>query len=464
MHALGLVRRKFIYDLLAIAVAAVVGLLGALLLDDERAIGFALLFFCVLAAGVGFLSREQIGLALGPGVILSIGAIASAFLIGMLGRDYRIAGVEDRVPLLLGVSVLMLMFGAVLAVLILPSTTSRWKVRDFAFIFDDSYVAVIGLGVVLLALINIITGTIPLFAPNIDEARFTGGGGLFAPVFAFLIGGVQWVLISGLLVWFLSRRKPQNIFLWAMAVGLFVTILIASRSIALLVPLTIIVAYGTLRRLSFRQLASFGLAALLLLGLAGQARIAGSDPTGERRAFLESYGYGDGPTGVIIQSASTGPFVLSRVLDQMPEVQEFQHGGFLTAEIRAYLPGSLLGDPKAPDVWVSQEILNIDVDFGSPPTLVGGLYIDWGLPGVIIGCLLVGFLLTAVYHWARREGTLGSLILYAYLTSYVMLSAYSFLSLKPTMLSVLALAFLLHRFERSREAQTTSSTAASSGP
>ena len=431
----------------AFAAATVCGAFGPFFIASNRALGLALLFVCVVFAGAGFVARDRVGLDFGAGVPLTVGAIAIAFLIGIVGQDYRIAGVDDQVPLLLGVTVAMLMLGAIFAVSVLPSTAPRWKGRDFSSIFDSSFLAVFGLGLALLALINVLTGSIPLLAPNIDEARFAGGVGVFAPVFVFLIGGVQWLLVSGSLVWLLSRRPPKGTLLFSMSIGLLALLLIASRAIALVIPLTVLLAYVTLGRISTRKLIVFVLAGLILLGLAGQARIAGSDPTGEKRAFLVANGYGDGPAGQIIQSASTGPFVLSHVLNQVPSAHEFRNGDFFTSDLRQQIPGDFFGDPQAPDQWVTTEILNLDAAFGSPPTLVGGLYIDWGVPGILIGCFLVGFMLAAVYNWAKRAGTLGSLILYSYLVGYIIVSAYSYLSLKPSMLTFLGLAFILHRIE-----------------
>ena len=184
----------------------------------------------------------------------------------------------------------------------------------------------------------------------------------------------------------------------------------------------------------------------------GLARIAASDPTGERRAFLASHGYG-GVRGIVVQSASSAPWVFGQVVEQVPQAYPHQHGAFFFRDFRQQLPGHPFGRPESPDQWITTAILRRDssVIGGSPPTLAGGLYVDWGVPGIVLGCLALGAALVGVFRWARRAGTVGALGFYAYFTAYVVLSAYNYVSAKPMMLSALALFYLMHRVELRRQ-------------
>jgi hypothetical protein len=52
-----------------------------------------------------------------------------------------------------------------------------------------------------------------------------------------------------------------------------------------------------------------------------------------------------------------------------------------------------------------------------------------------------------LFDWARMAGTIGALVLYSYVSAWVVLSAYSYISLKPIVLAALGLAFFAHRAE-----------------
>jgi oligosaccharide repeat unit polymerase len=113
------------------------------------------------------------------------------------------------------------------------------------------------------------------------------------------------------------------------------------------------------------------------------------------------------------------------------------------------MPFHPFGKPDRADTWVTEAILHRDPAQigGSPPTLVGGLYIDFGVPGVALGSALLGFLLVLLYRWARRAKTIGALTLYSYAAAYTALAAYSYVSLKPTLVAVAVVAFVAHRAE-----------------
>jgi oligosaccharide repeat unit polymerase len=298
-----------------------------------------------------------------------------------------------------------------------------------------------------LALVNFATGSIPLLASNIDATRFAGGGGAFAQLWIWIIGGIEWLLVvAGVQRVVFGRLNRSS---WCIViVGLGILTLLASRSFFLIVGLALLVAYASVKRVTISRLAIVGVAGLLVLGATGSARVHHSDPTGARQQFLQSQRI-DSVYGTISQSAATGPVVLATVLDNVPALFQYQHGRFALRDFRALLPLHPLGRPEQSGIWVTDAILHRDPTQigGSPPTLVGGLYIDFGVTGIALGSLLLGFCLVAMHRWARSSRTIGSLTAYSYASAYIALSAYSYVSVKPTVVLVGVLSLMAHRME-----------------
>jgi oligosaccharide repeat unit polymerase len=410
----------------------------------------------LLAGGTAILGVRQVHGAnarFGPGVYVASVAFGFALLLGLRSGGQRLT--EHRTQL-------AVLFALAVGAFVAGATTSRALPRarvssnEFTERFDPVrtpfvlWSAVILLG---LALLNLATGSIPLLAPNIDGARFAGSGGVFAQFWTWIIGGLEWLLIvagGGML---LRRRGVDRLSVTIALLCAGVLALLASRSFLLIVALSLLVSYAVVRRVTATKLLVLALAGLVSLGFSGALRIQHSDPTGARKQYLRSQQI-DSIYGLISQSAAVGPSVFASTLDSVPSALPYQHGRFALRDLRALLPLHPFGRPDRSDIWITKAILHRDPGLigGSPPTLVGGLYIDFGVFGVAIGSFLIGFALVSLYRWARRAGTFGALIAYSYASAYVALSAYSYVSVKPTVLTVAALSLALHRIEVSRAA------------
>ena len=238
----------------------------------------------------------------------------------------------------------------------------------------------------------------------------------------------------------LARFDPVTL------LGTAVLVALAGRSFVLLVGLSAVIVIAMLGRLSLGRLVLLTTTGLVLLAAVGLARIEASDPNGQRRQYLQENNL-SGVGGVLALSASTGPWVFGQALQAVPETIPYQRGNFFLRDTLAQLP--FVSAPRS-DWWITEAVLQRDPAAigGSPPTLVGGLYIDFGLVGIVIGCALIGFGLVRLFHWARAAGTFGALTLYGYLSAYVALAAYSYISLKPTVVVVVALCLMTHFVER----------------
>jgi hypothetical protein len=313
-------------------------------------------------------------------------------------------------------------------------------------------------GGLAIAVFNLVTTGIPLLSGDINNTRFSTAHGPLTGFWPFAIG-----LLEACLLWAavrLRRDRRRGWLVAAVAVLCAVTLAAtAARSFLLIVVLGAFFAGLERRRPTTRSLVVFGAVALLALGAAGQLRVNLSATAMEEQAYREARGLA-GATGYALASLQTGPRVFQAVADEVPRNTPFQRGGFFIADVGTVLPRPLRQALPIPqqqsDRWVT-ELLGRDpgVVGGLPPTLVGGLYIDAGAPGVFLGCLLLGILSARIAAFARRAGTDGALALHGYLTAYLVISLYGYVSLKPAMLTACAAAFALHRREEAYACPTS---------
>jgi oligosaccharide repeat unit polymerase len=429
------------------AVIATTNLGGAL---SKPAIGGQVL---LAVLGVGSLTalrlRGSARLDLGPGIWIAALALSFAFILGLASGDDRIAAHRGEIVLLFALSVTAFLLGGALAAAIRRGDAAPLLRNTGLDPFDSPMLRVVIFGAFILAAVNFGTGGIPLFASNIDAVRFAGSGGAFGRLWIWIIGGIEVAVVLALVRGLILKIDRRSVFIGGF--GTVLLILLAGRSFLLIVALSGLVGLAFLGRLSPIKLVAIGGAGLVLLGAVGAARVNRSDPTGSRRAYLASH-HINGIFGLVSQSAASGPFVLASSLDAIPALIPFQGGRFLLRDLRATMPFHPFGKPDRADTWVTRAILHRDPAQigGSPPTLVGGLYIDFGVPGIALGSAVLGFLLALLYRWARRAGSIGALTLYSYAAAYTALAAYSYVSFKPTLVVVAIVAFAAHRVEAGR--------------
>ena len=418
-------------------------------LVSERSLGVgALTFSAVLALLVFHWTRRSASIVAGPGVLLAAAALGGTFLLGVVTGGARSAETLPQTALYCGIGVTTLLAAGLVGSSLASQTRTVWASAADPDPFRTPPIMLVGVALLAIAAVNLVTGSIPLLSENVDASRFAGRGGLLSPLWVWVIGGIEWLLLLVAAV-FLARRRITPATLALATAGSLVLVLLAGRSFLLLIGLAVVTILATLGRMSLPRLLVLAATGLVVLGAVGLARVERSDPTGERVEYLRENNL-HGVGGLISQSASIGPWVFGISLQTVPTNIPFQHGEFFIRDLGAQLPfGPLRHAPRA-DEWVTTEILQRDPAEigGSPPTLVGGFYIDFGVPGIIIGCALLGFGLAGLFEWARRARTFGALALYGYLSAYVMLAAYSYVSLKPAVIVVTALCLFTHLLER----------------
>jgi oligosaccharide repeat unit polymerase len=381
----------------------------------------------------------------GPGVQIAALVLALAFLFGLLAAPpAQISGHESTIAILFGLVVVAFLVGAVGGVAIWRVRRATVVVSRRADLLRNPFARLLMGAVLGAALLNLATGSIPLLSSNIDAVRLGSSEGIFGSIWTWLIGGLEWtIVVAGVRYFALGRADRYSTA--AAVVSTAILVLLAGRSFLVVVVLALVVAFASLRKLRLSWLAAVIVIGLLALGAAGKYRAEHSAFAGEDPQGSSSY-------GLISKSAGTGPAVFASVLERVPQYVPYQHGAFVIRDLRAMFPLHLFGRAESGDFWVTRYIRGRDVSVvgGSPPTLAGSLYIDFGALGVAVGAGLLGLLLTLLYRFMLRAQTVGATTLYGYLSAYVALSAYSYISIKPAVLAATLLSVGLHAAERRR--------------
>ena len=123
-------------------------------------------------------------------------------------------------------------------------------------------------------------------------------------------------------------------------------------------------------------------------------------------------------TGALVEEAIAGRAwadigPLSVLVDRVPEAYPYQYGKTVVSILWAPVPKSVW--PEKPPVRlgpvISPAVFGFDVDrrTGDPPGLVGELWLNGGVIGVIIGMVAFGALLRRVERWHRLAPETGGL-------------------------------------------------------
>ena len=109
----------------------------------------------------------------------------------------------------------------------------------------------------------------------------------------------------------------------------------------------------------------------------------------------------------------------AHIVEGVPRLHDFQHGRTLVTWLVAPIPRSWW--PEKPRIGAGGDLTGL---FGTvwtsgvPPAIVGELYLNFGVPGVLIGMLVVGLALRSLYTTLRpRARAPGFVLIYAFLST-----------------------------------------------
>jgi oligosaccharide repeat unit polymerase len=198
---------------------------------------------------------------------------------------------------------------------------------------------------------------------------------------------------------------------WRSPYGLAIVILAAfamfppffnsARTELLFVPILSLAIWNYARaRVTARQFGSFLAAGLLVVGFMGALRADREDDFATAAGRAVSI---DVLSSLVSNLNFMSLPTVAHMIEGMPEKLPFAYGQTLVSWVVAPIPRSVW--PDKPDITggttISQRILGIQTEGGggqAPPSVVGDLYWNFGVVGVVLGMFVFGNLLRFLYY------------------------------------------------------------------
>jgi oligosaccharide repeat unit polymerase len=213
--------------------------------------------------------------------------------------------------------------------------------------------------------------------------------------------------LTALIVW-VAWRSPRSRMEWTALIVSIVAIcgfsvLAGSRArvFVTLLVLALIVHYMH-RRWRARELIVAGILLLAFVSTFGVFRQVSDSASLSRGAELASEHVLD--QRVILNDITYFDHILYATTIY-GETRPHEHGQFLLDGARSYVPSAIDSNkPEGGDVVFRRVVFEEDVGAGRPPTAAGDFYIDFGLPGVAVGGLLIGIAARALVGLLAGSG------------------------------------------------------------
>jgi len=352
-------------------------------------------------------------------IALGLGCYLAGVLVGRLGRGGRVEVIQSRVE----------------------DTWSPERLRTCLFLIGA---VTFGAYVLIAAQMGI-----PGLRPNAGEERLKllNYG---KSQFVFLCGAWTVLVFLGTRLWVGRGKSKSNVrILLLIALFSFMILSLGSRDNLLTPVATLLIARHYLyRRTNLRwaiPLAAIAFVGASALGWARDTAVYSGTSfwalgLTARSSFFLYYYVHDSVT------------VLRDIVDLIPRSTPYQHGYLSFGALASLLPGHHVSN----DMFFRQ-LVGLDfVGFGSPATLLGPMYGDFGVWGVAVQMLALGYGYTRLYFWMHGSPTVLRALIYGW-TSQVVLY-----SLLTSLLGYLALVAVplgwlaLHGVLRSEAKQSSS--------
>lgn len=286
-----------------------------------------------------------------------------------------------------------------------------------------------GLCALAISVVNYATGDIPLLSTDVNAARFGGDYGSLGRLWPIAHPLLQISVIAFLLK--LRVRKNEAKWVLLGIASAICLVLAGGRSFIVVAVIAFGVLILEITRPSVKLILAAVLIGLVAFGAIGELRALSSSGASEFQRYTAARQL-EGWLGSADLSLQTGPRVLSMSIDV--QKGEGLHGAFLFGDIGYFVNSEI---PRSDHLITTIIGRDPSVIGGSPPSIFGGMYLDFGWVGLALGALLVGLLLAVSRQVMYRRPSIATLIWFSYFAAYIAISGYSYLSVRPSWIVVL---------------------------
>ncbi len=155
------------------------------------------------------------------------------------------------------------------------------------------------------------------------------------------------------------------------------------------------------RQLPVKALIVSTSAILLLFSTMTNLRSAPSQDPGTALTSAAFSGLAD---AAVFNRNLADPTVAGHIYHAVPDKVPYQNGATITTYVLAPVPRSIW--PEKPIINFGPVLGNVIYGLGRsgvPPGWVGDLYLNWGLPAVLAGSVLIGWILAQIDRWRLRQ-------------------------------------------------------------
>ncbi|MDN3549758.1 O-antigen polymerase [Mucilaginibacter aquaedulcis] len=273
-------------------------------------------------------------------------------------------------------------------------------------------------------------GGVPLLAKNKEVARVAalsvGGNGYFLYLMTIGMYGVALLAIYT----FFFRKEKKTLLIFFLAIGLAMTGTGSRRYLLWLALYVFISRHYLYSSISNKTMAVFSSIGLLFVNL------------------FEMFRNPDSLTTTDLSTTFLFRFVLyisnlEKVFTAFIKSDNFEYGSTFFMDILTILPGKQVDYQS----WL-KNITHLEFEgFGIPPTIMGDMYINFGYVGIVVGCVLFGFIIRSIYNqYILKTKNLNNVFLYMLSLEIASKVITSGISAQSVSLMWLGIFLVLHRF------------------